>query len=125
MSRYIDCLLASRYSLVAARLLATFAFWASGTIAFAGFVANAAELEPQGLRPGWAFNAATIALQLIASAMIVCDFGAWLAAGALGVFTVLTIPIEHAFWRETGVDAFRDAALPVGVAGLSATARLL
>lgn len=45
MPRYIDCLLGSRYSLVAARFLATFAFWASGIIAFAGFAANAAELE--------------------------------------------------------------------------------
>ncbi|MFZ5673080.1 MAG: DoxX family protein [Pseudomonadota bacterium] len=98
----------SRAFELVARLLLTFVFWTSGLAKLLDFSANAAVMDSFGLYPGWAFNLATLILQLGASAMIILDRGTWLAAAALAVFTILTIPIAHPFWAKTGEEAFRD-----------------
>lgn len=108
MPKSVADLLSNRRFAIAARLFLTFAFWSSGFMELLDFPANAAAMQAHGLTPGWAFNAATIAVQMTASLMIICDRGTWLAAGALGVFTALTIPIAHPFWRERGAEAFHD-----------------
>ncbi|MBK1865884.1 DoxX family protein [Aestuariivirga sp. YIM B02566] len=91
-----------------ARLLLTFVFWTSGLAKLLDFSANATVMDSFGLYPGWAFNLATLILQLGASAMIILDRGTWLAAAALAIFTVLTVPIAHPFWAKSGEAAFRD-----------------
>lgn len=93
---------------IAALLLLTFVFWTSGLAKLVDFAGNAAIMEDFGLRPGWLFNAATLALQLGASAMIVAGRGVAPAAAALALFTLLTIPIAHPFWTRQGEEAFRD-----------------
>ncbi|WP_348646536.1 DoxX family membrane protein [Ensifer sp. ENS01] len=50
----------------------------------------------------------TLILQIGASLLIILNRWVWLAAGALAVFTVLTIPIAHPFWLKEGEEAFRD-----------------
>lgn len=100
--------LARRPAQTAALLLLTFVFWTSGLAKLLDFGSNAAVMEGFGLRPGWLFNAASLALQLGASAMIVAGRGTAPAAAALALFTVLTIPIAHPFWARQGEEAFRD-----------------
>jgi len=60
-----------------------------------------------GLNPPAFFAIGTIIIQLGGSALMI--FGkrlAWLGAGILGLFTVATIPIAHAFWKFQGQEAF-------------------
>lgn len=104
----VAMILESRAFDIMARILLTFVFWTSGLAKLLDFSANAAIMESFALYPGWAFNLATLILQLGASVMIILDRRAWLAAAALAVFTILTIPIVHPFWAKTGEEAFRD-----------------
>ncbi|TAJ84582.1 DoxX family protein [Reyranella sp.] len=108
MPSVFAAILESRAFLFLARVLLTFVFWTAGLGKLIGFDANATEMETFGLYPGWLVNAAVLTLQLGGSAMIILNRGTWLAAGALAVFTVLTIPIAHPFWARTGAEAFRD-----------------
>lgn len=104
----IAVVLESRGFGILARVLLTSVFWTAGLAKLFAFSANAAAMEGFGLSPGWAFNAATLILQLGASLLIILDRWTWLAAGALAVFTALTIPIAHPFWAKDGEEAFRD-----------------
>jgi transmembrane protein len=83
----------------AARLLLTFVFWSSGVMKLVQFKRGTAEMLFFGLKPGWVFNVATIVIQLAGSLLIVFNIQAWLGASVLAIFTVLTIPIAHRFWR--------------------------
>ncbi|MFX9181146.1 DoxX family membrane protein, partial [Acinetobacter baumannii] len=78
--------------LILARLLLTFTFWSDALFQLAGFRRYSKALERFNLRPGWAFNVATIFLKIAATAMIVLDYHTWSAVFVLSVFTVLTIP---------------------------------
>lgn len=93
---------------VLARILLTLVFWTSGLAKLFDFTANAGIMSDFGLEPGWAYNIATLILQIGASLMIICNRGVWLATGALAVFTILTVPVAHPFWTKTGEEAFRD-----------------
>ncbi|MHB0679036.1 DoxX family protein [Roseomonas mucosa] len=91
-----------------ARLLLTLVFWSSGLAKLLDFRASAALMEGFGLHSGWAVNLAVLLLQIGASALIILNRQVWLAAGALAVFTLLTIPVAHPFWAKSGEEAFRD-----------------
>lgn len=111
MPRIIAALLSSPAFLLATRIVLTFVFWSAGIAKIIEFQANAAEMESFGLTPGWLVNTATFTLQIGGSLMIILNRGAWLAAGALSVFTLLTIPIAHPFWLKSGDEAFRDMTI--------------
>lgn len=111
MPRFINILLGSPALLLTARLVLTFVFWSAGIAKIVDFEANAAEMESLGLTPGWLINTATFTLQIGGSLMIIFNRGAWLATGALSVFTLLTIPIAHPFWAREGEQAFRDMTI--------------
>lgn len=81
-----------------ARTVLTFMFWASGLAKLIGFEEGVAEMAHFGLEPAVAFNIATIVVQLGGSILIILNRWTWLGAGALAVFTALTIPIAHNFW---------------------------
>ncbi|MGE6743479.1 DoxX family protein [Allorhizobium pseudoryzae] len=81
-----------------ARTVLTFMFWGSGLSKLLDFPGGVAEMTHFGLEPAVVFNIAVIITQLGGSALIILNRHAWLGAGALAVFTLLTIPIAHNFW---------------------------
>lgn len=83
---------------IAARVVLTYMFWASGLAKLLDFQGGVAEMAHFGLEPAVTFNIATILVQLGGSLLIIVNRWAWLGAGALAVFTLATIPIAHAFW---------------------------
>jgi transmembrane protein len=84
----------------------TFAFWSSGIAKLVDFSGAVAEMERYGVKPPGFMAVAVIVVQLGGSAMIISGKHAWLGAGALAIFTLLTIPIAHAFWLMNGDAAF-------------------
>ncbi len=84
------------------RLLLVFMFLGSGINKLLDFPGAQAEMAYFGLNPPWLFAVLTIVTQLVGSALILVNRATWLAAGALAVFTVLTIPIAHHFWTMEG-----------------------
>ncbi|WP_424812743.1 DoxX family protein [Roseococcus sp. YIM B11640] len=85
-----------------ARVLLTLPFWLSGLVKLFGFSAAVGEMAHFGLHPPALFAVATIVTQLGGSALVISGRMAWLGAGAMGIFTLLTIPIAHRFWELEG-----------------------
>lgn len=102
----IDRLLSSPAIRVLARALVTFVFWSSGLAKLFDFAGAVAEMGKYGVLPAAPMAALVIIIQLGGSALVISGWNVWLGAGALGVFTALTIPIAHAFWAMTGEAAF-------------------
>ncbi len=98
MPSFIDSLVSSRAFGYLARTILTYMFWASGLAKLIDFNAGVAEMSFFGLEPASLFNIAVIVTQLGGSALVIANRWTWLGAGALAVFTVLTIPIAHTFW---------------------------
>ena len=94
----ISALTSSTWFGYLARTVLTFMFWASGLSKLIDFNAGVAEMAHFGLEPAVAFNIATIITQLCGSILIILNRWTWLGAGALAVFTALTIPLVHHFW---------------------------
>ncbi len=95
-----------------ARGLLTLPFWSSGLSKLVLFDTGVAEMARAGLAPAAAFNIATIVVQLGGSALVILNRAAWLGAGALGLFTGLTILLVHRFWAISE-EPFRTIALHV------------
>ena len=120
MPHLIKAILSNRAVEIVARVVLTFPFWGSGLDKLINFGGGVAEMRQFGLEPAVAFNIATILVQLGGSALVISNRMTWLGAGALGVFTALTIPIVHRFWAmqgEASVHAFHTAAEHVGTIG--------
>lgn len=104
-----------------ARLALTFPFWGSGLSKLINFDAGVAEMAHFGLQPAVAFNLATIVVQLGGSLLIIANRLVWLGAGALAVFTGLTVILVHHFWTMTEEPfrtiAFHTAVEHVGIIG--------
>ena len=117
---WVRSLLAPAATEALARILLTFPFWGSGLAKLLDFTGGMGEMRQFGLEPAWLFNVATIIVQLGGSALIIARRGVWLGAGALGIFTLLTILIVHRFWALEGimgVVAFHTATEHVGMIG--------
>jgi len=120
MARTIETFLCQPAVEAIARILLTFPFWGSGLAKLIDFQGGVAEMAMFGLNPPAAFNIAVIITQLGGSALIILNRWTWLGAGALGVFTALTIPLVHHFWSlegERGIVAFHTATEHVGMIG--------
>lgn len=104
----IQRLLESRGLLLLARLLLTLMFWSSGLAKLIDFSGGMAEMSHFGLEPAALFNILTITVQLGGSLLIIFNRWTWLGTGALAVFTLLTIPLAHAFWRLEGEAAMME-----------------
>ncbi|KQY19427.1 DoxX family protein [Rhizobium sp. Root483D2] len=98
MPSLIEPLIASRWFGYLARTALTFVFWASGLAKLIDFKAGVAEMAFFGLEPAPLVTMAVIVTQLGGSALVIANRWTWLGAGALAVFTALTIPIAHTFW---------------------------
>lgn len=86
---------------VFARVLLTLPYWWSGIAKLTNLTGALAEASGLGLRPAALVVAATIAVQLGGSLALILGRMGWLAAGALGVFTVLATLIAHPYWTVT------------------------
>lgn len=129
MERTIAAVLANRGVAPVARCLMTFPFWGSGLSKLLDFRGGMAEMAQFGLEPAALFNAAVIVVQLGSSVLVIAGRRlTWLGAGALAVFTALTIPIVHHFWSltgEVGIVAFHTATEHVGMIGALILASIL
>ena len=128
MPKIIAALLSSRVFAFAARVVLTFPFWGSGLDKLINFPGGVAEMRQFGLEPAVLFNLAVLTTQLGGSALIISGRHVWLGAGALGVFTALTIPIVHHFWTMDGaaaLHAFHTAAEHIGTIGGLITVSIL
>jgi|SRR5690606_26951161 transmembrane protein len=98
MINFINCILQNSIFGYVARIILTFMFWGSGLSKLFDFSGGMAEMSHFGLEPAALFNLATIIVQLGGSLLIILNRYTWLGAGALAVFTALTIPLAHHFW---------------------------
>ncbi|PTD21675.1 DoxX family protein [Sphingomonas fennica] len=91
-------LLASRWFTTLACTLLTLPYWMSGIAKLFDLPGALGEARHFGLKPAGLVVAATILVQVGASLLLVAGRWVWLAAGALGVFTVIATLIGHPFW---------------------------
>jgi len=100
MPSFIALVLESPITLVFGRILLTTLFWSAGIFGLFNFSAIVSEMKAVNLPAPAGFAVATIAIQLVGSVLLIGNFNGlgWLGAGALGLFTLLTIPYGHAFW---------------------------
>ncbi|MGH8783058.1 DoxX family protein [Paraburkholderia sp.] len=99
----LTTLLCAPFTALLARILLTAPFWINGLTKAFDFSGGVAEMEHLGFAPGAVYSLLTIVLHLGASALIVVQRWTWAAAGALGVFTLLTIGLVHRFWVFDGL----------------------
>ncbi len=64
------------------------------------------EMRHFGLEPALPLAVATIALELVASLMILAGVWRWAAALALAAFTLAATFLANRFWRATGAERF-------------------
>lgn len=94
----MGAILASPVTSLLGRVLLTFLFWSSGVSKLIDFGAAQGEMAHFNLHPPAVYAVAVTVVQLVGSALIIWGPFAWLGAGMLAVFTLLTIPIAHNFW---------------------------
>ena len=102
MPRPIAAILDSSVVALIGRVLLTFMFWSSGIMKIVDWKGGVGDMAHFHLNPPGAYNIATLVTQLVGSALVISGRHTWLGAGALAVFTVLTIPIAHNFWTMSG-----------------------
>ena len=121
MDRLISRFLRHPVAALTARVTLTFPFWGSGLAKLLDFSSGVAEMAHFGLQPAAGFNIATITVQLVGSLLIIANRLAWLGAGALAVFTAMTVILIHRFWSMTEEPfrtiAFHTASEHVGIIG--------
>lgn len=120
MPKLIESILAHPATEWLARIILCFPFWGSGLDKLLNFQGGMAEMAHFGLNPPALFNILVIVTQLGGSALVILNRWTWLGAGALGVFTALTIPLVHHFWLlegERALIAFHTAGEHVGMIG--------
>lgn len=98
MHNFITSITATTWFGFLARIILTSMFWGSGIGKLVDFPAALGEMTHFGLNPPAVFAVATIIVQLVGSLLVILNRWTWLGAGALAVFTLLTIPIAHNFW---------------------------
>ncbi len=82
------------------------AYLQGGLVKAFDFPAAIGEMQHFGLAPAAPLAAATIALELGASALILAGIWRWAAALALAAFTLAATFVANRFWTATGADRF-------------------
>ena len=107
-------MLRARWAYHVAAVLLTFLYWSSALALAIDFNNTKSMMAHLGLTPAAAFAIATIIVQLGGSLLVILGGRfVWLGAGALAVFTLLTIPVAHRFWEMTGEAAFHEKLLVI------------
>lgn len=104
--RWIAAILSWPWLLPAARIALVSAFLVGGIMKLSDFHGAIAEQEHFGLRPGWIWATATIAVELGGSALVILGRWVWFGAGGLGVLTAIAMLAANDFWTMTGRDRF-------------------
>jgi uncharacterized membrane protein YphA (DoxX/SURF4 family) len=99
-------LLEAPWLALVARVLLTSAYWWGGFAKLGDFRGAVAEAAAFGLPAPALVAAITVALEVGASLAIIVGRGTWLAAGALGVFTLIASCLANAFWTMQGIERF-------------------
>ncbi len=86
------------------------AYIQGGLVKLTDFPGAVAEMAHLRLKPPALFAVLVIALELVASAMVVAGFLRWLGALALGGFTLLSTLIALRFWEQPAGEARRADA---------------
>lgn len=81
-----------------ARAILTTPYWMAGLYKLTHLPNALGEAAHFGLKPAGLVVAATVAVQLGGSLLLILGRLGWLAAGALGVFTALATLIAHPYW---------------------------
>jgi transmembrane protein len=102
---WVAAILHSRMFLFVARLLLVTTYVVPGVMQAAQFQATMGDFAHFNLMPPAAYVTASI-ITLLAGSILVILGGkwTWLGAGALGVYTGLTILIVHHFWTMQGAE---------------------
>ncbi len=110
----------NRHAYAIARAGLCLAYVYSGVAKLFDFPAAIVEQQHFGLTPPALFAAATIAVQLGGSALVLFARGrlAALGAAALAGFTVLATVIGHPFWALSGIERFHNLNAFLEHAGL-------
>ena len=120
MPTMIARLLDQGWFFLLARIVLTFAFWGSGLAKLIDFKGGVAEMAMFNLPHPTLMNILVIVTQLGGSLLIILNRWTWLGAGALAVFTALTIPLVHHFWsmpQPQATQSFHTATEHVTVIG--------
>lgn len=100
----ISTILLAQTLLILARLAVTSFFWISAFGGLLNFRKTVEGVANMGLPMPAVSASAVIAWQFAGSALIVfdvCGIG-WIGAGMLVIFTIMTIPLGHPFWKFDG-----------------------
>ncbi|MBP0444006.1 DoxX family protein [Roseomonas sp. SSH11] len=100
------------------RIVLTLPYWASGLAKLTDFSGAQAEMSMFGLQPAAPIAIAVIVTQLVGAALVIHGRHAWLGAGALAIFTILTIFLVHSFWTMSGPDAVKAMHVAVEHIGM-------
>ena len=92
-------LLMKPWFVLLARIVLTFVFWSAGLFGIFDFAGRVAEMQAYSLPLPELTAVVVTVLQLGGSLAIILNRFAWLGAGSLSVFLLLTVPIAHAFWN--------------------------
>lgn len=101
MPSLIHDLLMSDAFLIVARVVLTSFFWIAGLFGIFKFGVMVETIKAHRLPMPRLIVVLMVTTELVGSLLLITDFRSmgWLGAGALGVFTLLSIPLGHAFWR--------------------------
>ena len=110
MSAYLDrdaprwaaAALDSAATAAVARVLLTLPYWWSGVTKLVDWQGALAEAAGLGFAMPAAVVAATVAVQLAGSLLVIANRSAWLGAAALAAFTLLATMVAHPFWHFDG-----------------------
>ncbi len=118
---FVAAILDAPATIFITRVLLTFVFWGSGLGLLANFGESVEIFASLGFAQPAIVVIATAATQLIGSALVISGRHVWLGAGALGVFTFLTILLVHNFWAmpegPQKVNSFHTATEHVSMIG--------
>jgi transmembrane protein len=106
---WVAALLQSRLFLYLARIVLVVTFLVPGVMQALQFQGAQGEFAHFNLMPPAVYVVASI-ITLLAGSVLVIMGGkwTWLGAGALGVYTGLTILIVHHFWTMQGADGLNE-----------------
>jgi len=102
MPAWIARILDWRYFAVFARIVLTSPFWINGVWRITNMTASVIEIDQYDLPQAWLINYFVIFVELGGSLLVVANRRTWSGAGALAIFTLMTILVAHRFWTLSG-----------------------